>query len=518
MGSEDRPIGPPREPPNASEIASRGPDTPPATRPGVAEAAAPRAAASPPDTDWHALQPASLVVNLVPDLWRTFKGVWPLLLAAVLGGPVAGVNVGLIALFLSLSIGRTVAHFLTLRYRWSEGRLQIRSGVVARQFRVIDPARIQNVEIVRGVFHKLAGLVELRVETAGERGAEGLLSAISEAEARDLQARLYGAAHAAHPALTDGAVPRPAAPEMLYAMGPAELVGYGVSAGRVGAALLVAGVLMEWGGLLAPALVRDALRDLRAPIVFGVMLFALAGAYATSVIGATVRHYGFRMVRSPRGVRIEGGLFTTRGVEIPLAKVQLLRVEEPPVRRLMGYASLHVETAAMGVPEEEAVSEGFVPMVADMDLPHVARLVLPGLDVDPWEQRLRPPAARALWRGIVARTLRWALLGAIAGAFTGHVALIALAALGPVLAWADWRTQGWCVSGAHVVARRGVWPRETWVLPRGKIQSVHLRQGPLQRWNGLAAIEVWAAGARVVLPDLDAPEARRVFEDLVAER
>jgi putative membrane protein len=491
---------------------------------GSAERPAPAirtgAASSPtalPDTDWRGLQPASLAVNLVPDLWRTFKGVWPLLLAAVLGGPVAGVNLGLIALFFAMSVGRTVSHFLTVRYRWSEGRLQIRSGLIARQFRVIDPSRIQNVEIVRGVFHKLAGLVELRVETAGERGAEGLLSAISEAEARDLQARLYGAAAAAHgPAARGAAGPTAPAPEVLHAMTAAELVGYGVSAGRVGAALLVAGVLMEWGGLLAPALLRDALREVRAPIVIGVLLFALAGAYATSVLGATVRHYGFRVLRSPRGVRIEGGLFTTRGVEIPLAKVQLLRVEEPLVRRAMGYASLHVETAAMGAPEEELVSEGFVPMVADVDLPHVARLVLPALDVDPWEQRLRPPASRALRRAVVARTLRWALLGGIAAAFTGYSALLALAAVGPVLAWSDWRTQGWWLSERHVVARRGVWPRETWVLPRGKIQSVHLQQGPLQRWHGLAAVEVWAAGTRVVLPDLDAPEARRLFETLVS--
>lgn len=462
------------------------------------------------DTEWRALEPASLAVNLVPDLWRTFKGLWPLLVAAFLGGPVGGADLWILAVFLGSSVWRTVSHFLTVRHRWREGRLEIRSGLIGRQFRVIDPARIQNVEIVQNLFHKLAGLVELRIETAGDRGAEGLLSAISEADARDLRARLYTGS-----APVGAATIEPTArPQVLHDLGLAELIGYGVSAGRVGAAAIVAGVLLEWGGLFAPGAVRDTFVGLRGATALGVVLFALAGAYATSVVGAVVRHSGFRMVRTARGVRIEGGLFTTRGVEIPLGKVQLVRVEEPLVRRLMGYGSLQVETAASGAPQEDAVPEGFVPMVPDDELARMAGIVLPGLDVDPWTERLSPPAPRALWRGVVARTLRWALLGGAVAAYTSHVALVLLALLGPLLAWADWRAQGWSVSARSVVARRGFLQRDTWILLRDKVQSVHVGQGPLQRWHGLASVEVWAAGARVVLPDLREAEARRVFEAL----
>jgi putative membrane protein len=403
---------------------------------------------------------------------------------------------------------------------------------------VIDPERIQNVELVRNLFHKLAGLVELRIETAGERGAEGLLSAVSEAEAHDLRARLYaapehrgspgsapsqagtsvdapaggsGARPDGPPAFRRPGPPEPGRAEVLHDLGLAELLGYGVSAGRVGAAVIVAGVLLEWGGLFAPGALRDTVGQLRGATAIGLVLFTLAGAYVTSVIGAVVRHSGFRMVRSPRGVRIEGGLFTTRGVEIPLGKVQVVRVEEPLVRRLMGYGSMHVETAASGAPQEEAAAEGFVPMVPGDELARVAGVVLPRLDVDPWSQRLRPPAARALRRAVFARTLRWGVVAGGAAAFGGQIGLLALALLGPVLAWADWRGQGWWVSARSIVSRRGFLRRDTWILPRDKVQSAHIGQGPLQRWHGLASVELWAAGTRVVLPDLDEDEARRVF-------
>jgi putative membrane protein len=126
---------------------------------------------------WRALEPASLLVNLIPDLWRTARGAWPLLLAVFVGGGIANVvNLLLLASFFAMAVGRTVLHFLTLRYRLHEGKLEIQTGLIGRRFRVIDPARIQNVEIVQNVFHKLAGLVELRIETAGEAGAEGSLA------------------------------------------------------------------------------------------------------------------------------------------------------------------------------------------------------------------------------------------------------------------------------------------------------------------------------------------------------
>ncbi|MFN7144746.1 MAG: PH domain-containing protein, partial [Myxococcota bacterium] len=134
--------------------------------------------------EWRSLEPASLLVNLIPDLWRTVRAAWPLLLAVLVGGGIANlVNLGILGVFLASAVGRTVLHFLTLRYRLHEGKLEIRTGLIGRRFRVIDPARIQNVEIVQNVFHKAAGLVELRIETAGDSGAEGMLSALSIREA-----------------------------------------------------------------------------------------------------------------------------------------------------------------------------------------------------------------------------------------------------------------------------------------------------------------------------------------------
>jgi membrane protein YdbS with pleckstrin-like domain len=95
----------------------------------------------------------------------------------------------------------------------------------------------------------------------------------------------------------------------------------------------------------------------------------------------------------------------------------------------------------------------------------------------------------------------------------GVVAAV-LAAAGALLAWLEWRRQGWRLTDRFVVARRGLFTRRTWILPRAKIQSVHLHAGPILRRYGLARVVVWVAGSSVGLPIVRAADAATLFTAL----
>jgi putative membrane protein len=77
-----------------------------------------------------------------------------------------------------------------------------------------------------------------------------------------------------------------------------------------------------------------------------------------------------------------------------------------------------------------------------------------------------------------------------------------------------WRFQ---VAGADsrvFVTRRGRWTRRTDVVPHGRLQSVRLSQGPLQRRLGLATVHVdpTPGPARPTAAHRDAGEARRLLD------
>ena len=139
---------------------------------------------------WQRLHPMSLAVNLVPRMAVFVRAFWPILVLWWVGGVSAAsmVDGTLLMLFFLVPMAQTAVHFFTLRYRMEEGRLEIQHGLLNRQARVIDPDRVQNVELTRNLFQRPFGLVEVRIETASGTDVEGMLSALRREDAEALVA------------------------------------------------------------------------------------------------------------------------------------------------------------------------------------------------------------------------------------------------------------------------------------------------------------------------------------------
>ena len=484
------------------------------------------------DDGWKRPAPASFLVHLVPALGAALWQAWPLLVFAWFGRTGgSGVASSLLAMGVIFVMGaaRTLAGVATLRYRVAPGRLEIRSGLLSRHHRVLDPGRVQDVEIVQNVFHRMAGLVEVRIETAaGVDGVEGLLSALTLEDAEAVQAALRtrpaeqgsGVGVATGATAGDGRTGEgdAAAHDVLVRMDWTEVLAFGGSEARTGAALAAIFGLWELSTVLDP---RAPVLDARG--MLGVALVALGLGWALGVANAALRHAGFRLSRSPDALDLVSGWLTRRALHIPRRRVQAACVEEPLLRRALGYASVRIETAATGLPGEERPGEGFVPMVPRDDLPHVLDALLRATDAgDAMARRpARAPVLAAPPRRAVVRAalpLRVALVAGVVAGMTGRLWPLAALAPAAVLGWLDGRAAGWSLdagwASAMLVVRRGWLARRTWYVPVARLQSVHLVEGPLQRRLGLAAVHAWIAGVEVVTPELDRDVARSLAEAL----
>ncbi|MBK9370210.1 MAG: PH domain-containing protein [Deltaproteobacteria bacterium] len=242
----------------------------------------------------------------------------------------------------------TLVHLFTLRYRVSGGRLEIRQGLLNRQARTLAPDRIQNVSLVRNLFHR-ASAGEVRIETAGDSSTEGMLSALSVEDAEALLTELNaarGQAAAAAPPSTPCARRRrrscasapPGAPRLrLYkrrGVGPRDL-SHGAWAARSDRHP------PRRGETTSPAPPPHPPRGPRRARHRRLVTFS--ALRAPSVITASP------LTREPTprgpGLRAVEGLFTRREVSLSLNKVQLVSAVEPLLRRLMGYGTVSVETA-----------------------------------------------------------------------------------------------------------------------------------------------------------------------------
>jgi len=466
-----------------------------------------------PETPWKTLHPASVVVNLLPRTWAVVRSMWPIFLLILFGGSADGqslFDVALLSLFLFMTVGGTILHWLTLRYRVHDGRLEVMTGLLNRQTRVISPDRIQNLETVANVFHRLSGLVEVRIETASGTEVEGLLSALSTTEARELTEALESLRSGLPTEHTEEELPVVVQNSLM------DLFRYGATATRLGAALVVIGFLFEGQRRLDTGI--NLVNDLGWIGFFLALIAVLTGTWLVGSARAVATHYGFKMMHTANSLISTEGLFTRRRVELPTDKVQLVTVSEPILRRWAGFGTIHIQTAAAraeggGVQNAEAV----IPVVDSAQLYTVVRQAVPALNIDLDRVVLKPPAIKALFRALIAATWQAILFSVAVSWWFWPWGLLSLVVI-PFswgAAWLDHRHQGWLVTDEVIVSREGYLNRETRIVARGKLQSTEVSQGVFLRRYGLGRLAVRVAGNAVSLPILTFEDAVGVQEELL---
>ena len=394
----------------------------------------------PSDQAGERLHPLTLVVGL--PLVQVVRGLVLPAFAVVAGGG-GGDRTPLLLLAVALVVGAArVATWLRFRWSFDGTALTVEQGVLARSRRVVDVARIQQVELDRPSVQRLLGVATLRVETAGsDRGPEVELRVLRLADAHALRAALQARAGLAAAGAADG--PRPSPPDApasstpgsdapaLDAPDPAapaleERVVLAVPLRRVALAAVTGAQL-----LIAPALVPAALQltgdrtdellatlaDRLAPLWADGPLAGPGGlaaaavavvlvAIVTAVVAGVVRDGGFTLVRVGDDLVVRRGLVGTREATVPLRRVQVVRLAANPLRRALGVTTLRIHSAGGsaggGSGGERRV---VVPLVADADVATLLAELLPdgGRPAGGPPLHAHPPAAR---RRIVWRRLR----------------------------------------------------------------------------------------------------------------
>jgi putative membrane protein len=453
-------------------------------------------------------------------------------------------------LFLIPSTIAALARYFSFRIRYEGTELVIRSGILFRNERHVPYARIQNLDAVRNVAHRLLGVAEVRVETGGGLTPEATIRVLHETVFEEMRRRIFEGRARAGAADTERAdTPATAAPavesRMLLHLPLREVVLNGLLDNRgmlvVGAAY---GVIWEAGlfrgfwdqltrGAYGPGLVRDTVQTVAQGNVpsfarIAVLVAGIAGLLVLvrllSVLWSWTRLHEFRLWRVGDDLRTEYGLLTRVTTTIPLRRVQTLTIREAPLQRLVGRMSVRVNTAGgVGSPEAGAKQprESLAPIIRAAAVPALVREVMPGLEIDALEwQPLHPRALR--------RALKPAMLVAcaVSAPFVGLAGWRGLAVLPLLMAWFGLATlkqvqhTRWA-STEDVIAYRNGWLwRQLTVAPVAKIQTVVCAESPFDRRTAMANLRVDTAGGvahRIAIPYLPRETARSLYRRLAAE-
>lgn len=439
--------------------------------------------------------------------------------------------------YTAIAIGR----YLSFRYRYEESDLVIRRGFIFRNQRHIPYSRIQNIDAVQNVVHRIAGVVDVRIQTGGGSEPEATLSVLTLADLDEMRRRVFGMRAAdAEAEMADAPHSEPAL-ELLH-LNARELVVYGLVENRglivIGAALglaweLAPSKLVEQyvGDQASRGLMHSVARLLGADtgpswgalgLAVLALVFFLLLTRVFSVIWALIRLHGFRLTQQGDDLRAEYGLLTRVAATIPRRRIQTITIRESLWHRVCGRAAIRVATAGGKGEQRERVAEQrewLAPIVPRDRVPELLDRLLPRVDLRTIDwQRVHP---RAFRRALVRRLIGSVWLVLLACVLVGAKG----AWLIPVMAvWAAVRAHlyvkhlGWAITGEVVAFREGAFGRRTTVAPLVRIQVVQLAESPFDRRTSMARVRVDTAGGghAVDVPYLPRHEADALYSTLAA--
>ncbi|TVP45023.1 MAG: hypothetical protein EA350_10330 [Gemmatimonadales bacterium] len=432
------------------------------------------------------------------------------------------------AAFVVLILARSVQLRL-LRYWLTADSFVIERGLLFRSRRVISRPRIQAVDLERGLLHRLLRITEVRVEALGGGDTEGALPGVAPAMAEALRAELLdrGPAPVTDGVETAASGAGPTPPFLRLTGG--EVVLAGLTESRLGAGIAVVGVGAEavrqgafsgwFGPLEAWTPVLANLPWVAVLVLAGILvfLFSLLLSFVLTALG----YWGFTLRFRGDVLEVERGLLTQHRDTVPLERIQAVRVEENPFRRLMGLASVRVVVAGRAQKSSSAGTNVLLPVGPRSRAFALAALVaewVPGssaaddatLSADRIPELVAmPPQARKRRR---FRAGLAAVVGGLAGPLlftpasgaaalipwnwtggmwmTGAGVALGLGAVGFLLAEAAWRGLGWAERGGHVAFREGILERRTTLVPLSRLQSVEVVSTLFQRRRHLATLAI----------------------------
>jgi putative membrane protein len=428
---------------------------------------------------------------------------------------------------------------LSFRYRFEPTELVIRSGFIFRRVRHIPYDRIQNVDAVQNVLHRMLGLIEVKVETGGGTETEAVMRVVSRDALDEIRTRVF-AGRAATPEPAD----TPAAVNVLLAMPVRDVFLFGLVHGR-GMIVLGAlfGLLWEFGlmdrinGMIfgSDRVGRGVFRQVfqaifdegRFPVVQVAVaivgLIVLLGVLRfVSAIWTSLTYYGFTLTRAGDDLRCEYGLLTRVASTIPVRRIQKVTIREGPWHRLGEWVSVGVQTAGGKLEEGGQTTRSWLaPLVRRSALPALIDGIVPEATANVDWQPVHPRGVR---REFVGAMIFWIPVSTVLAWTIGWWALAVFAI---VASWSFVHARKsvaalrWATASETVQFKSGwIW-RNRLVAPLTKVQVVSRRQSPFDRRHGMATVLADTAGRAhegyaIRIPYLATPVAAALAERLSA--
>jgi putative membrane protein len=433
-----------------------------------------------------------------------------------------------LGIFLLLVLILLISGFIkwwTYIYWFEEEELRVEYGLLVKKKRYIPFDRIQSFNYKEGIFHRIFGLVQVMVETAGSTNgkAEVILTAITKDAANQIElvTRKRKEEHQVSELQEgDGMSEETAKPisRIIHKMNTKYLVILATTSSSMGVVIAgVAAVASQFAEFIPFEWIFE---EVSAFIKFGFVMVSLAVfgglliTWLVAVIITFINNYNFTVVEENGRLIITRGLLEKKKVTIPLNRIQAIKIVENPLRQMFGFAAVAVESASGGFGGNDKKITVF-PLIRKKDLVGPLKELFPQLE---WEQMLKKPPRKA--KPFFYRIdFIWLIpLIAFSSYFWFPYGLLSILIVVPAILMGLWqfKTTGFAISGYQLTIVYRIFSRVTFIVEKKRIQALESRQSFFQKKRNITTIQATVmsgiSGATAKAPNLSDRDAEEIME------
>ncbi|WP_223787548.1 PH domain-containing protein [Marinicella meishanensis] len=417
----------------------------------------------------------------------------------------------------------TIVQFWFYHYWLEADRLVVKQGILFKSLRQVPYERIQNLNVERNLLHKLFNVATLQIESASGVKPEAVIRVISNDQVKHIQDTIKRRTghtigvqdDAEDSAAADASAASATDDPAMFRMSHQEVSKYGFISHQALVPIGIVGSILSQNDYYRSQFIgfmQKFIGDLHVEswgwsqwLIYGLgfAVLMLVSIWLSSIALAFLKLYRFQINRVDDNLHAEMGLLTKLNANIPLKRIQLIKIRHSPLHRYFKRVSIKMETAG-GVTEQSGLTMRWIaPLIAAKQWPQLLSRVQPEVD---WQGMDWQPVAARAWKRVFKRLTFFVLLLCAPLVYVYHGWGLLPLLLLPLNFWyakAFIKHAAYAINDQVIAWRQGVFFHTMGVVKVGKIQNLSARQTPFDRRNGMARLSVDTAGSNPVTQDIN---------------
>ncbi|ATP42045.1 hypothetical protein CSE16_19645 [Solibacillus sp. R5-41] len=410
----------------------------------------------------------------------------------------------------------------TFTYWFEDRELRVEYGLFVKKKRYIPFDRIQSLNYKEGIFHRIFGLVQVQVETAGSKNGkpEAELTAVTRLAADEIEIQMKKVKQIDSSMEEGQEAPSEEPSFIIHKMHPKELLLLATTSGGIGVVLAGIFALVSQFSQFIPF--DDIYNEMAILMKFSVIIvsiliaFAFIAAWLISVALTFLNYYDFTVTEQNKRLIITRGLLEKKRVTIPLHRVQAVKIVENPFRQMLGLATVIVESAGGSFSGEKDKKIVLFPLISKKMLIKPLSELFPHIDFTMTPEVTPPKRAQPFFYRI---DFVWMvpLIAALSYFFYPY-GLLSFLLIVPIILLGRWqfKTDGYLLNGQQITIVSRTISRVTFFAEKKRIQVTQGSQNYFQkrRQIGSARIVVMSglAGASATVRHLEQREVETILQ------